>query len=88
MRGHHNGGHGGTPPGIHLPPPSLSPALIGLGIFILSYGLLYALPLLIIGGAIFLFGLITWLIDDARAFMAADHGVHGGGSGHGTGPGH
>src|SRR5688572_21695732 len=80
---HHDGGHGGTPAGIHLPPPSLSPAIIGLGIFIMSYGLLYALPLLVIGGAIFLFGLITWLVDDARAFMTAES-AHGPGT---SGPG-
>lgn len=74
---HHDGDHG-TPAGIHLPPPSFSPATIGLGIFIASYGMLFSIPLLAVGGVILLVGIITWLVDDARAFVEAGDG-HGGG---------
>ncbi len=56
---------------IHLPPPSFSPATIGLGVMILGFGILYGAALLVVGGAIFLVGLATWLIDDARAYVRA-----------------
>ena len=74
-------GHGpsgpSTEPEIHLPGPSLSPALLGLGVTVLSFGLLFGLPLVIIGFGVFLIGLITWLVDDARAFgRAPDQGHH------------
>lgn len=77
-------GHG--EPQIHLPPPSLAPATIGVGITILSFGILYGLALVAIGGLIFLAGLAGWLIEDARAFShAADGEGHGGGHGHAEG---
>ncbi len=67
---------------IHLPAPSFSPAVIALGVTLACFGLL-ATPLLIAaGGAVFLFGLATWLIDDARGFAAGSDwtdGGHGGG---------
>ena len=65
-------------PQIHLPPPSMAPVTIGIGITILSFGILYGLVLLVIGGLIFLAGLAGWLIEDARAFSHA-----GDGTGHG-----
>ena len=63
----------------HLPPPSLSPAIIGLGVTLLSFGILFGPVLIAIGVVILLIGIITWLIDDARAYVAAgdSHG-HGG----------
>ncbi len=76
MTGH----HGTSEPAeheIHLPGPSLSPPLLGLGITILAFGILFGLPLILAGFAIFLVGLVTWLIDDARAFAKApDQGHH------------
>lgn len=70
-------------PQIHLPPPSMAPVTIGIGITILSFGILYGLVLLVIGGLIFLAGLAGWLIEDARAFSHAgdepSHGHAGGG---------
>jgi hypothetical protein len=63
----------------HLPPPSLSPAIIGLGVTILAFGILFGLVLIAVGAVIFLIGIITWLIDDARAYVAAgDPSGHGG----------
>ncbi len=62
---------------IHLPGPSLSPPIIGLGVTVLAFGVLFGLPLIIAGFAIFLVGLIAWLIDDARAYAKApDSGHH------------
>jgi hypothetical protein len=76
----HGPSHGDDEP-IHLPPPSLSPATIGLGVFILSFGILYGLPLIVLGGVIFVIGLATWLIDDARAYVQAGDPVDGHGHG-------
>lgn len=62
---------------IHLPGPSLSPPLLGLGVTILAFGILFGLPLIIVGFGIFLIGLVTWLIDDARSYaQAPDEGHH------------
>ena len=66
-------------PQIHLPPPSMAPVTIGIGITILSFGILYGLALVAIGGLIFLAGLVGWLVEDARAFT---HAGDGGGHGH------
>ena len=73
-------------PQIHLPPPSMAPVTIGIGITILSFGILYGLALVAIGGLIFLTGLVGWLVEDARAFTHAGDGAgHGGGHGHASG---
>lgn len=73
-------------PQIHLPPPSMAPVTIGIGVTILSFGILYGLALVAIGGLIVLAGLAGWLIEDARAFSHAGDGVaHGGGHGHADG---
>ena len=62
----------------HLPPPSLSPAIIGLGVTILSFGILFGVVLIAVGAVILLIGIITWLIDDARAYAAAGDSGHSG----------
>lgn len=62
---------------IHLPGPSFSPPLLGLGVTLLAFGVLVGLWLLVAGVVIFLIGLVTWLLDDARAFARArDEGHH------------
>ena len=62
---------------IHLPGPSLSPPILGLGVTILAFGILFGLPLIIVGFGILVIGLATWLIDDARRFAEApDEGHH------------
>ena len=65
----------------HLPPPSMSPPIIGLGVTFLSFGILFGPVFIAIGVVILLIGLATWLIDDARAYVAAGdrdagHGGH------------
>lgn len=77
VSGHHEAGDPTTEPEIHLPGPSLSPPLLGLGVTILAFGILFGLPLIIVGFGIFLIGLVTWLIDDARSYsQASDDGHH------------
>jgi Na+/phosphate symporter len=76
MSGHGSGGPTNESE-IHLPGPSLSPPLLGLGVTILAFGVLFGLPMIIVGFGIFLIGLVTWLIDDARTFMrSSDQGHH------------
>jgi hypothetical protein len=76
VSGHHASGPT-TEHEIHLPGPSLSPPLLGLGVTILAFGILFGLPLIIVGFGIFLIGLVTWLIDDARSYaQAPDEGGH------------
>ena len=49
----------------------MSPAIIGLGVTILAFGILFGLVLIAVGAVILVIGLATWLIDDARAYVAA-----------------
>ena len=60
---------------IHMPPPSLSPVTIGVGVTFISFGILWSVILVAIGVVLLLVGLATWLIDDARAYtQASDDG--------------
>lgn len=62
---------------IHMPPPSLSPVTIGVGVTFISFGILWSVVLVAIGVVLLLVGLATWLIDDARAYtQASDDGGH------------
>ena len=64
---------------IHMPPPSLSPVIIRIGVTFISFGILWSVILVGIGIVLLLVGLATWLIDDARAYtQASDEGGHGG----------
>lgn len=65
---------------IHLPAPSFSPVIIAIGVTLACFGLLWSPLLIALGGVVFMAGLVTWLVDDAREFgKAGDHGAgHGG----------
>ena len=63
---------------IHMPPPSLSPVIIGVGVTFISFGILWSVILIGIGVLLLLVGLATWLIDDARAYTEASDEGHGG----------
>ncbi len=56
---------------VHSPQPSISPPLIGLGVLLLTLGVLFGVALLVAGAFFFVLGLATWLIDDAQAFARA-----------------
>ena len=60
----------------------MAPVTIGIGVTILSFGILYGLALVVIGALIYLAGLGSWLVEDARAFS---HAGDGDGHGHGQG---
>jgi len=60
-----------------MPPPSLSPVIIGIGVTFISFGILWSVILVGIRVVLLLVGLATWLIDDARAYtQASDEGAH------------
>jgi hypothetical protein len=63
---------------IHMPPPSLSPVTIAVGVTFISFGILWSVILIGIGIVLLLVGLATWLIDDARAYTQASDEGHGG----------
>ena len=63
---------------IHMPPPSLSPVIIAVGVTFISFGILWSVILVGIGVLLLLVGLATWLIDDARAYTQASDEGHGG----------
>lgn len=63
---------------IHMPPPSLSPVTIAIGVAFISFGILWSVILVGIGVVLLLVGLATWLIDDARAYTQAGDEGHGG----------
>jgi len=62
---------------IHMPPPSLSPVTIAIGVTLISFGILWSVILVGIGVVLLLVGLATWLIDDARAYTQASDEGHG-----------
>jgi hypothetical protein len=68
---------------IHLPSPTLAPPTVGLGVMILTFGILFGIALVIVGALLMALGIAIWLINDAREFVkAGEHGGHGGHEGH------
>jgi hypothetical protein len=72
MSAHHDDDHP-----IHLPQPSFSPPLLGLGVMLLTFGVLAGPVLLVVGGVFLVIGIATWLIDDARAYGSASDPADG-----------
>jgi hypothetical protein len=73
----HPSPHGGTEE-IHLPSPTLAPPIVGLGVTLLGFGILFGIGLVVAGGLLMVLGIAIWLINDAREFMkAGDHGHSG-----------
>ena len=78
--GHGGGGHDEIP---HLPPPSIRPLIMSIGLMVACFGLAYittppiGLILLLVGLLIFGIGLGGWIYDDIRAAREAQqHGGH------------
>lgn len=62
---------------IHLPSPTLAPFIIGIGVTLLTFGILLGIPLVVAGAVFMTIGIAVWLINDAREFeKAGDHGGH------------
>lgn len=69
--------HNGDEHPIHLPAPSFSPPLLGLGVMLATFGVLLGPVFLVVGGVIMVIGIATWLIDDARAYTSAPEPTDG-----------
>lgn len=81
MAQHHSGEHRSPEHAgaeeIHLPSPTLAPATVGLGVMLLSFGILFGLGLIVAGALLMVVGITVWLVNDAREFMkAGEHGGH------------
>lgn len=68
--------HGDEHP-IHVPAPSFSPPLLGLGVMLATFGVLLGPVFLVVGGVIMVIGIATWLIDDARTYTSASEPTDG-----------
>ncbi len=67
------------PPGVHLPPPSIRPLVIAMGLMFTAFGFVtrdiaiflsdsFRIPIiLVLGLLLFVIGLFGWLFDDWRA---------------------
>jgi hypothetical protein len=82
-RGGHGGGHGdGSDELPHLPPPSIRPLIMGIGITVAAFGLVYlttpplGLIIVLVGLLIFGIGLGGWIYDDVRAAREGQGGHH------------
>ena len=64
------GPHAETHDAIHLPPPSIWPALLALGIALLLMGLVLNLILLIVGVVLSVAATALWVRDARREFDA------------------
>lgn len=70
-------GHSGEAE-IHLPSPTLAPATVGLGVMLLSFGILFGVGLIVVGALFMILGIAVWLVNDAREFLRAGEHGHGG----------
>lgn len=62
---------------IHLPPPTLAPATVGLGVMLLSFGILFGIALVVAGVLFMVLGIVVWLVNDAREFVrTGERGGH------------
>ena len=61
------------PEGVHLPPPSLSPALLAIGAILSGLGVIFPGETLGAGAMLLLLGALSWLGEDVVAFVKGDH---------------
>jgi hypothetical protein len=64
------GPHGDTHKGIHLPPPSIWPPVLAVGIAVVLLGLVLNLIALIVGAIIAVTATALWIRDARREFEA------------------
>lgn len=71
---HEHGGHGGL---IHMPSPSYMPAIVGLGLTVMGYGLIFKSKvefLAYVGIGIVLIGILGWVLEDASGYYMEPEG--------------
>ena len=67
------------PPGIHMPPPSLSPLLFAAGLMITAAGAVFTDQVLGAGITMIVFGGVGWFLEDIQYFEEPVHDDHHGG---------
>ena len=65
-----------APKDIHMPPPSLSPIVMSLGVMLTAFGVVFPAELLGAGLTFTLLGVVGWLTEDIRDFAAGGHATH------------
>jgi hypothetical protein len=80
---------GGPPRGVHLPPPSLLPVVMSVGMSLLGAGLVFrggwvpANPFLAIPGLLVLVaGIVGWVRAANHEWRETEHGAHDEGAAH------
>lgn len=64
------------PPGIHMPPPSLSPLIFAAGLIITAAGAVFTDQVLGAGITLIVFGGVGWFIEDIQSFEEPAHDDH------------
>lgn len=62
-----------APPGVHMPPPSLSPVIFALGLILTGLGAVFPAELLGAGITLVVFGGVGWWWEDIQAFEEPEH---------------
>jgi cytochrome c oxidase subunit 1 len=52
---------------IHLPSPSYWPLVLAIGVGVLGMGVVYGVPIMVLGGAIVLFASYGWVLEPSVA---------------------
>ncbi|MBM3935223.1 MAG: cytochrome c oxidase subunit I [SAR202 cluster bacterium] len=75
--GHHTvpvaGGSVGEGHGIHMPQPSYWPIFTSIGLLVGAYGLIFAWPVAVLGGAILMIGIYAWSLEPVNEPDPAHH---------------
>ena len=65
-----------VPPGVHMPPPSLSPIIFALGLILTGLGAVFPAELLGAGITLIVYGGGGWFLEDIKAFEEPAHEEH------------
>ena len=64
------------PPGVHMPPPSVSPLIFAAGLIITAAGAVFVDQVLGAGITLIVFGGVGWFLEDIKDFEAPAHDEH------------
>ena len=64
------------PPGVHMPPPSISPIMFAIGLMMTAAGAVFTEHLLGAGITLLVFGGVGWFLEDIKAFEEPAHDDH------------